>query len=83
METINKLIRIVIEQDADPMLPNFNKQCLSLSFDEQILATNPRYTLYSRSKQSIIIKDDNLDRQNYNDVGEISHLQLFLPVQSK
>ena len=33
---------------------------------------------YSRNKKRIIIKDDNLYRQYYNDIGQISHLQVLL-----
>ena len=36
---------------------------------------------YSRNKKRIIIKDDILYRQYYNDIGEVSHLQVILPGQ--
>ena len=36
---------------------------------------------YSRNKKRIIIKDDILYRQYYNDIDEISHLQVLLPGQ--
>ena len=36
---------------------------------------------YSRNKKRIIIKDDLLCRQHYNDVGEVGHLQVLLPGQ--
>ena len=36
---------------------------------------------YSRNKKRIIIKDDILYRQYNNDIGEVSHLQVFLPGQ--
>ena len=36
---------------------------------------------YSRNKKRIIIKDDILYRQNYYDIGEVSHLQVLLPGQ--
>ena len=35
----------------------------------------------SRNKKRIIIKDDILYRQYYNDIGEVSPLQLPLPGQ--
>ena len=34
---------------------------------------------YSRNKKRIIIKDDTLCRQYYNDYGEVSHSQVPLP----
>ena len=36
---------------------------------------------YSRNKNRIIIKDDILYRQYYNEIGEVSHLQVLLPGQ--
>ena len=36
---------------------------------------------YSRNKKRIIIKDGILNRQYYNDIGEVSHLQVLLPGQ--
>ena len=32
-------------------------------------------------KKHLIIKDDIFYRQHYNDIGEVSHLQVFLPGQ--
>ena len=36
---------------------------------------------YSGNKKRIIIKDDILSRQYYNDLGEVSHLRVLLPGQ--
>ena len=36
---------------------------------------------YSRNTKRIIIKIDILYRQYYNDIGEVSHLQVLLPGQ--
>ena len=73
--------RILIEQDSDPTLLNFKREMLGLPFDEQILLNDARYMQYSRNKKRIIIKDDILYRQYYNDIGEVSHLQVLLPGQ--
>ena len=54
---------------------------LGLPFDEQILLNYARYMHYSRNKMRIIIKNDILCRQYYNDSGEVSHLQVLLPGQ--
>ena len=54
---------------------------LGLPFDELLLLSDARYMHYSRNKNRIIIKHDILCRQNYNDIGEISHLQVLLPGQ--
>ena len=54
---------------------------LGLPFDEKILLNNARYMHYSRNKKRIIIKDDILYRQYYDDLGAITQLQVLLPGQ--
>ena len=72
---------ILIEQDSDPTLLNFKRERSGLPYDKQILLNDPRFMHYSRNKKRIIIKDDILCRQYYNDLGEASHLQVLLPGQ--
>ena len=69
---LTKPSRILIEQDSDPTLLNFKREMLGLPFDEQILLNDARYMHYSRNKRRIIIKDDILYRQYYNDIGAVS-----------
>ena len=69
---LTKPSRILIEQDSDPTLLNFKQEMLGLPFVKQILLNDARYMQYSRNKKRIIIKDDILYRQYYNDIGEIS-----------
>ena len=83
MEPFNKVPRILTEQNLDPVLLLLKIQMLGLLIDEQILARNPRYIHYSRRKRRIIIKDDILYRQNFNDVGDINRQHVLLPVQLK
>ena len=71
---LTKPSRILIEQDSD-------REVLGLPFDEHIFLNDARYMHCSRNKKRIIIKDDILYRQNYNDIGEVSHLQVPLPGQ--
>ena len=78
---LTKPSRILIEQNSDTALLNFKREMLGLPFDEQILLNDARYIQYSRNKKRIIIKDDILYRQYYNDIGEVSHLQVLLPGQ--
>ena len=78
---LTKPSRIPIEQDLDPTLLNFKCEMLELPFDEQISLNDARYMHYSRNKKRIIIKDDILCRQYYNDFSEVSHFQVLLPGQ--
>ena len=78
---LTKPSRILIEQDSDPTLLNFKREMLGLSFDEQILLNDARYMHYSRNKKRIIIKDEILCQQYYNDIAEVSHLRVLWPGQ--
>ena len=75
---LTKPSRILIEQYSDPTLLIFKREIMGLPFDEQILLNDARYMRYSRNKKRIIIKDDMLYGQYYNDIGEVSHLQVLL-----
>ena len=78
---LTKPSRVLIEQDSHPALLNFKRGMFGLPIDEQILLNHARYMHYSRNKKRIIIKDDILYRQYYNDLGEVSPLQVLLPGQ--
>ena len=78
---LTKPSRILIEQDSDPTLLNFKRELLGLPFDERILLNDARHMPYSRNKKRIIIKDDFPHWQYYNDIGEVSRLQVLLPGQ--
>ena len=54
---------------------------MGLPFDEQVLLNDASYMQYSRNKKRMIIKDDILCRQYYNNLDEVSHLQVLLPGQ--
>ena len=78
---LTKPSRILIEQDSDLTLLNLKREMLGIPFDEQVLLNYARYMHYSRNKKRIIIKDDFLYRQYYNDIGDVSHLRVLLPGQ--
>ena len=78
---LTKPLRILNEQDSDPILLIFKCKMLGLPFDERIILNDSRYMHYNRNKKRIIIKDDILCRHYYKDLGEVSHLQVLLPGQ--
>ena len=78
---LTKPSRILIEQDSDPTILKFKREMLGIPFDKQIILNDARYMHYSGNKKRIIIKDEILCRQYYNDIGEVSHLQVLLPGQ--
>ena len=78
---LTKASRILIEQDSDLTILSFKREMLGLTIEEQLLLNDARHMHYSRNKRRINIKDDILDRQYYNDIGQISHLQVPLPGQ--
>ena len=53
---LTKLSRILIEQDSDPTLLNFEREMLGLPFVEQISLNDARYMHYSRNKSVLSSK---------------------------
>ena len=78
---LTKPSRIFVDQDSNPTLLNLKRRMLGLPFVEQNFINDARYMQYSRNKKRNIIIDDILYRQNYNDLGEVSHLQVLLTRQ--
>ena len=74
MESFDKIRRLLIEKDENPVLHNVRRQNLP---------TNRKDSHCYRKKHRIIIKNNILYRQYYNDVGHISHLQVIPPVQTE
>ena len=74
---LTKPSRLLIEQDSDPTLLNFNREMLGLPFGEQTLLNDARYMHYFGNKKRLVIKDDILCRKYYYDLGEVYHLQVF------
>ena len=83
IETLHKIPRILIEQDAYPVLLNFKRQMLGLSFHKQILPTNPRCIHYCRNRKRIINEDNILYIQYYKNVGSFGHLEVLKQVPLK
>ena len=75
---LTKTSRNFIEPDSDAILLHFKSENLGLQIDEQILVNNACYMHYSRNKKRIVIRDDILCREYYNDVIEVSHVQVLL-----
>ena len=55
---------------------------LGLPVDEHFLLNDARYMKYSRNKERTTIIEGIHYRQNYTDLGEVSHLQVLLLEQS-
>ena len=83
MEPFNETHRILLKQDASPVLVNFKGQMLEIFSDERNIATNPRYNHYCRNRNRIKIKDNISYSQYHNDVRKIIYLQVLLSVQLK
>ena len=81
IEQLSKTSRILTEQDSDPTLLIFKSEMLGQTIHERFLMNDARYMYFSRNNMRISIKNEILCRQYYNDLGEVSHLQVLLPGQ--
>ena len=81
MTFFEKPSKILIKKLFDPTIRKIQRKKFGLPFDDQVLAKDARYMHYSPNRKRIVIRVDLLHRQYYNRVGNISYLQLLLPVQ--
>ena len=80
MARFNKPTRLPIEQDSDLTFLNPKRQIRGVPFDDHLLTNVSRYLHYSQNRKSFILRGDKFYRRHYNEVGEISHFQVFLPI---
>ena len=81
MALFKKLSQLIIKKFFETALPKIRRKMFGLPFDDRVLAKNARYMNYSPNRKRIVIRVDLLHREYYNRLGNISHLQLLLPVQ--
>ena len=60
---------------------NLQKEMLGLPFNVLVLLKDAKYMLFSRNRKRINLKNDIHYTHYYSEFGDISQLQLLLPVQ--
>ena len=73
--------RIRVEQHADLVLKNIKLKILGQPYDDVLLTTERRFTLYKANEDRIILKDGLLLRKYYGDTGSVKYYQILIPKQ--
>ena len=76
---LRKSLRINIEQSKDAVLQQLKAKLLHEEFSENILHQDPRYRHYINYIEPIVVKQDMLTRQYFDETGNVKYHQILLP----
>ena len=71
--------RTRVQQDADLVLKNLKLKRLGQPYDDVLLITDGRFTLYKATEDRNILKDGLLLRKYYGDNGSVKYYQILIP----
>ena len=70
---------ILLEQSKDPILLQLKAKIQKEEYSEKILQQDIRYKFYLKNIDRIVLKDEIVTRQYYDETGQIKHHQISLP----
>ena len=70
---------IIIEQSKDAVLQQLKAKLLHEEFSENGLQQDARYRHYAKNLERIVVKEDILTRQYFDETGNVKHHQILLP----
>ena len=71
--------QIIIEQSKDTMLQQLKAKLLHEDYSESLLQQDARYRHYTNNLERIVIKDEILTRQYFDETGNVKYHQIQLP----
>ena len=75
---LRKTNQIVIEQSKDAVLQQLKAKLLHEEYSEN-LQQDARYKHYANNLERIVLKDEILTRQNFDETGNVKYHQILLP----
>ena len=76
---LRKTNQIIIEQSKDAVLQQLKAKLLHEDYSEILLQQDARYRHYANNLERIVIKDEILTRQYFDETGNVKCHQIFLP----
>ena len=76
---LKKTNQIIIEQSKDAVLQQLKAKLLHDEYSESLLQQDARYRHYSNNLERIVIKDEILTRQYFDETGNVKYHQILLP----
>ena len=76
---LRKTNQIIIEQSKDAVLQQLKAKLLHEEYSENLLHQDARYRHYANNLERIILKDEILTRQYFDETGNVKYHQIPLP----
>ena len=80
-QKLRRTNQILLEQSKDPILLQLKAKIQKEEYSEEILQQDFRYKFYLNNIDRIVLKDEIVTRQNYDETGQIKYHQILLPKQ--
>ena len=78
-QKLRRTNQILLEQSKDPILLQFKAKIQKEEYSEEILQQDTRYKYYLNNMDRIVLKDEIVTRQYYDETGQIKYHQILLP----
>ena len=76
---LRKTNQIIIEQSKDAVLQQLKAKQLHEEYSENLLQQEARYRHYANNRERIVLKDEILTRQYFDETGNVKYHQILLP----
>ena len=76
---LRKTNQIIIEQSKDAVLQQLKAKLLHEEYSENLLHQDARYRHYANNLERIVLKDEILTRQYFDETGNVKYHQILLP----
>ena len=78
-QKLRRTNQILLEQSRDPILLQLKTKLQKEEYSEEILQQDIRYKYYLNNIDRIVLKDEIVTRQYYDETGQIKYHQILLP----
>ena len=76
---LRKTNQIFIEQSKDAVLQQLQAKLLHEDYSENVLRQDARYRQYANNLERIVVKEEILTRQYFDETGNVKYHQILLP----
>ena len=76
---LRKTNQIIIEQSKDAVLQQLKAKILHEEYSEKVLQQDARYRHYANNLEGIVVKEEILTRQYFDETGNVKYYQILLP----
>ena len=78
-QKLRRTNQILLEQSKDPILRQLKAKIQNEDYSEELLQQDIRYKHYLNNLDRIVLKDEIVTRQYYDETGQVKYHQVLLP----